>query len=81
MIEIIAKALISLIDGVMALFGIAHSAERHVSDSSRVGRSKMDEDAHNWREKIFNSWNLFALLVLIFIGGCGYLLWEEFFNK
>jgi len=81
MFEILIKALVSLIDGIMAVIGIAHDAERHLSDSSRVGRSKMDNDAHNWRERIFNSWAVFAILLLLFIGGSGYVLWNEFFSK
>lgn len=68
-------------DAVIGCVGLAHGLERRMSDSSRVGRSKMDEKAHNWREKILSSWWIAYLLIMIFLGGSGYLLWTEFFRR
>jgi hypothetical protein len=40
----------------------------------------MDEEAHTWRSGLLGSWFVGWLLVLIFFGGAGYLLWEHFFG-
>jgi hypothetical protein len=72
MLETIVRAFISLINGVLALFGIVHAVDKHLSENSTVGRSKIDEDSHNFRENIFHSWWLISLLLLLFFGGAGF---------
>jgi hypothetical protein len=78
--EFIVRVVLSLLESAMSLFGTAHHLERRLTDASRVGRSKMDEEAHTWRSGLLGSWFVGWLLVLIFFGGAGYLLWEHFFG-
>ena len=81
MLEIIAKALLALVDGIMSIFWLGHTAEKHLSKSSRVGESKMDSDARRWHEKILHSWWTIYILISLFIGGAGFAIWKTFFEK
>lgn len=81
MLEMILRGLVWLIDVVVGFFGLAHWLDRRMSESSTVGRSKMDDEAHDWREKILFSWWIASLLIVMFLGGCGWLLWSEFFRQ
>lgn len=81
MLEIILRSIVALLNTIMGLFGLAHWLDRRMSESSTVGRSKMDDEAHDWREKILFSWWIASLLIVTFLGGCGWLLWSEFFRQ
>jgi hypothetical protein len=63
----------------MGIFQIFHAVDRHISDQSTVGRSRVDREADEWREMFILHWQWVALGLLVLAGllGCGY--WLLFF--
>ena len=63
--SLIVRAVVALIDVVMGVFGLLHWSERHQSQSSRVGESRLDREARSWQAWILDSWGWLALALLI----------------
>jgi hypothetical protein len=76
MFEIILKALIQLLDSIIGLFQLGHWLEKRSAENSRMGESKLDREARSWQEKIIRSWYFISLLLFLFLGGTGALIWH-----
>ena len=63
--SLIIRALIGLINGIVGIFGILLWSERHTSQCSQVGESRLDREARGWQEWVLASWYWLALAVAI----------------
>ncbi len=81
MFETIIRALVEMIDSVMSIFSLGHSAEKRLSESSHVGESRLDREARSWQAKIIRSWYFVVLLIVLLIGGVGAAILKFFFAE
>ncbi|MGF1656403.1 MAG: hypothetical protein ACFCU3_05420 [Verrucomicrobiales bacterium] len=70
--------MIGLVLGIISCLGVAQWVEKHVSSDSVVGESEWDKESRSWLDRLFNTWNVVALLLLLFFGGAGYFIWSLF---
>ena len=74
-VSILIRSAMVLVDGIMGIFGILHWTDKHLSESSRVGKSSMDQKRHDIGELILDSWFFFSLMVILILSLIGGFIW------
>jgi hypothetical protein len=73
--SILVRVVVAIIDGIMGLFGVLQWSERHMSQTSRTGESRLDQEARSWQERVLDSWYWFVLALVAITSAVGGAIW------
>ncbi len=74
-ISILIRAIVWLLDCIMSIFRLLCWTERKMSETSTVGESPLDQEARDWQDWVFDSWQWLALVLLLFAALVGGITW------
>lgn len=61
---LILRAVVAVVGVIMDVFAVFSWSERHGAQNSRMGESRLDQEARGWQQLVLRSWHWIALALL-----------------